>query len=433
MHNKLLDFIKNSPSMFHAIDNLQNRLKKNGFVELKETEAFSIQPGGKYYVTRNQSSIIAFSIAKELTNYHYQLVASHSDSPTFKLKAVHDVADKDYTKFNAEAYGGMISSTWFDRPLSIAGRILVCEDNSISSKLVNIDRDLVIIPNVAIHFNRDVNKGFAINNQVDMLPLFSTGNKAGKLLESLAASVNVKAEAIIAHDLYLYTRTPGAIFGADEEFIGSPKLDDLECGFTSFEAFINASPKAGINVFCCFDNEEVGSTSKQGANGTLLADVLKRINNALGKTEDEYYQAIAKSFMVSADNAHAVHPNHPEYCDKDNRAYMNAGPVVKFSANQKYTTDGISASVFKEICKAAGVPTQNFVNRSDLAGGSTLGNLANTQVSMNTVDIGLAQLAMHSAYETAGSLDVELMVKALQKFYNTDIDIIDATNIKITY
>lgn len=433
MHNQLLKFIQNSPSMFHAIDNLQNKLTTAGFVELKETVPFSIKEGGKYFIVRNESSIIAFTVAEKLSNYHFQLIASHSDSPTFKLKAIFDVADKDYTKFNVEAYGGMISSTWFDRPLSIAGRVLVRNEKGISAKLVNLNKDLLIIPNVAIHFNRNVNKGFDINNQVDMLPLFATGNKAGKLMENIAVSINEKAENIIAHDLYLYTRTQGAIFGADEEFIGSPKLDDLECVFTSFEAFINVVPKAGINVACCFDNEEVGSTSKQGANGTFLADVLQRINNALGKNTDEYYQAIAKSFMISADNAHAVHPNHPEFCDKENRCFMNAGPVVKFSANQKYTTDGISASVFKTICQAANIPTQNFVNRGDLAGGSTLGNLANTQVSMNTVDIGLAQLAMHSAYETAGTKDVELMIKALQKFYNADIDIIDATNIKIAY
>lgn len=433
MHNQLLEFIQNSPSMFHAITNLQSTLEQNGFTELKETEAFNIVPGGKYYVTRNQSSIIAFVLAKELANYHYQLVASHSDSPTFKLKAVYDSADKDYTKFNVEAYGGMISSTWFDRPLSIAGRVLVREENGIVSKLVNLDRDLLIIPNVAIHFNRDVNKGFVINNQVDMLPLFASGNKPGKLMEMVAANANSNLENVIAHDLYLYTRTKGTTLGAEDEFICSPKLDDLECAFTSFAAFTQAIPQAGINVACCFDNEEVGSTSKQGANGTFLADILKRINTALGKTEDEYYKAIAKSFMISADNAHAVHPNHPEYCDKENRCYMNSGPVVKFSANQKYTTDGISAAIFKEICKGANVPVQNFVNRSDLAGGSTLGNLANTQVSMNTVDIGLAQLAMHSAYETAGKNDVNLMIAALQKFYSADINIIDLTNIKITY
>lgn len=423
MHTQLLEFIKNSPSMFHATSNLQNRLKEFGFIELQETAPFKIEKGGKYYVVRNQSSIIAFSIAKDLTNYHYQLVASHSDSPTFKLKAAFDIADKDYTKFNIEAYGGMICSTWFDRPLSIAGRVLIKNEQGICTKLVNIDKDLVIIPNVAIHFNREINKGFAINNQVDMLPLFATGNQAGKLLEIIASTIDEKSESIIAHDLYLYNRTSGNVLGVNNEFIAAPKLDDLECVFTSFESFAKTNPKAGINLACCFDNEEVGSISKQGANGTFLADVLKRINLSLGKSEDEYYQAIAKSFMVSADNAHAVHPNHPEYCDKENRCFMNAGPVIKFSANQKYTTDAVSASIFKEICKIAKVPTQSFINRSDLAGGSTLGNIANTQVSMNTVDIGLAQLAMHSAFETAGAHDVELLIRALTTFYSSDIDI----------
>jgi len=431
MHTQLLEFIKNSPSMFHAVHNLQNRLNKFGFTELKESASFNINKGGKYYVVRNQSSIIAFTVAENLTNYHYQIVASHSDSPTFKLKAVFDIAEKDYTKFNVEAYGGMICSTWFDRPLSIAGRVLVKTEKGISAKLVDMDKDLVIIPNVAIHFNREVNKGFAINNQVDMLPLFATSNKAGKLMEMLAETIGEKSENIIAHDLYLYTRTPGTVFGAENEFIAAPKLDDLECAFTSFEALVKTEPKAGINVACCFDNEEVGSVSKQGANGTFLADVLKRINLALGKAEDEYYQAVAKSFMVSADNAHAVHPNHPEYCDKDNRCFMNCGPVIKFSANQKYTTDAVSASVFREICRIAKVPTQNFVNRSDLAGGSTLGNIANTQVSINTVDIGLAQLAMHSAYETAGASDVELLTKALSTFYSADIDIKTTGEIQI--
>ena len=433
MHTKLLEFIKNSPSMFHAVNNFQSKLESLGFAELEESKPFRLIHGGKYFVTRNQSSIIAFTIAENLSNYHYQIVASHSDSPTFKLKAAFDAADNDYTKLNVEAYGGMICSTWFDRPLSIAGRLLVNDNGHIHSKLVNLDRDLLIIPNLAIHFNREVNKGVAINNQVDMLPLFATGNKVNRLMELLATSVGEKDYDVIAHDLYLYARTPAAIFGAENEFIASPKLDDLECAFTSFEAFTQAEPKFGINLFCCFDNEEVGSTSKQGANGTFLADILKRINSALGKTEEEFYQALAKSFMISADNAHALHPNHPESYDKENRCFMNGGPVVKFSANQKYTTDAVSAAIFKAIAKDAGVPTQNFANRSDMAGGSTLGNLANTQVSMNTVDIGLAQLAMHSAYETAGAKDVEFMVQALKKFYASNINILSNTEFNITY
>ena len=419
---QLFKFIENSPSCFHAIKTITEELKNEGFVEIKEKDTWQIEQGKKYYVTRNLSSVIAFKIPQnDFKSFH--IVASHSDSPTFKIKANAEIeVNNKYVKLNTEKYGGMICSTWFDRPLSIAGRILVKENNAVKTHLVNIDKDLVIIPNLAIHMNREVNDGYKYNAQIDMLPLYGDNSSKGSLMKTIAKEVNVEEESILGTDLFLYNRMNGTKIGSNEEYISSPRLDDLECAFTSLSAFLSENTSNSASVYCVFDNEEVGSGTKQGADSTFLYDVLRRINISLGKTEEDYYRLISSSFMVSADNAHALHPNYTDKSDLTNKVYMNDGIVIKYNANQKYTTDAVSASIFKTICDSVDVPYQTFTNRSDILGGSTLGNISNAHVSLNTIDIGLAQLAMHSTYETAGAKDVTYMIDAIKAFYNTSIE-----------
>nr|WP_295596959.1 M18 family aminopeptidase [uncultured Terrisporobacter sp.] len=419
---QLFKFIENSPSCFHAIKTITEELKNEGFVEIKEKDTWQIEKGKKYYVTRNLSSVIAFKIPQnDFKSFH--IVASHSDSPTFKIKENAEIeVNNKYVKLNTEKYGGMICSTWFDRPLSIAGRILVKENNAVKTHLVNIDKDLVIIPNLAIHMNREVNDGYTYNAQIDMLPLYGDNSSKGSLMKTIAKEVNVEEESILGTDLFLYNRMNGTKIGSNEEYISSPRLDDLECAFTSLSAFLSENTSNSASVYCVFDNEEVGSGTKQGADSTFLYDLLRRINISLGKTEEDYYRLISSSFMVSADNAHALHPNYTDKSDLTNKVYMNDGIVIKYNANQKYTTDAVSASIFKTICDSVDVPYQTFTNRSDILGGSTLGNISNAHVSLNTIDIGLAQLAMHSTYETAGAKDVTYMIDAIKAFYNTSIE-----------
>ncbi len=431
--NELLQFIDSSHSMFHSIETIIKYLEEEGFTYLNEGQAWNLEKGGKYYTTRNHSSIIAFKIGNELNDYHFQLSASHSDSPTYKVKSVPELfGPNEYLRLDVEAYGGMIDSSWFDRPLSVAGRVLVQNGTSVESKLLYIDKDILMIPNVAIHFNREVNNGYKYNRQIDLCPLFSCGElKAGAFDQMIADELNVNVDQILGKDLFLVNRQKGTVWGYKNEFISSPKLDDLQCAFVSLKAFLASNNEQHINVYCCFDNEEVGSNTKQGAMSTLLQDVLKRINIGLHKTDEDYYQAIAKSMMVSCDNAHAVHPNHVEKTDAVNCTYMNKGIVIKESANQKYTTDAFSCAAFTRICQLSNVPYQNFANRSDSAGGSTLGNLSNTQVSMHCVDIGLPQLAMHSSFETAGVKDTGYAIEALSKFYCSNVSILEAEKINI--
>lgn len=431
---ELMSFIKKSPTAFHAVDNIKQLLIDNDYEELLEGKIWKIEAGKRYFVSRNNSSIIALNLGTELNQYSFNVAASHSDSPTFKIKENAEIEIKGkYTQLNTEGYGGMICSTWFDRPLSIAGRILIRDGNSYITKLINIDRDLVLIPNVAIHMNRTVNDGYSYNKQVDMLPLFGgSDSKTGDLKKLVAQEMDVNLDDIYGTDLYLYNRMEPSIWGANEEFISSPQLDDLQCAYTSLQGFLKGANSKSINVFACFDNEEVGSGTKQGADSTFLYDVLKRVNNALGKTEEDFCRALASSFMLSADNAHAVHPNHPEKTDINNCVYLNEGVVVKSHAGQKYTSDALSIAVFKGLCESAKVPVQFFANRSDTLGGSTLGNIAMAQVSMNSVDIGLPQLAMHSSYETAGIKDTYYMIKVMEEFFNSHIEETSAHELKVT-
>ncbi len=430
---ELLEFIQASPSMFHSIHTIKSYLEKENYTYLPEGKPWKLEKGGKYYSTRNNSSIIAFQIGNELSDYHFQMSAAHSDSPTYKIKSAAELLGPgEYLKLNVEAYGGMIDSTWFDRPLSVAGRVLVKEDGAIKNKLLYIDKDVLLIPNLAIHMNRAVNDGYVFNRSVDLCPLFSAGAmRPGEFDQMIARELGVQKEDILGKDLFLVNRQSPAIWGYENEFISSPKLDDLQCAFVSLKGFLASSNPKAINVYCCFDNEEVGSNTKQGAMSTFLQDTLRRINFNLGYDEDEYHQAIARSFLVSCDNAHAVHPNKSEETDRINCAYMNHGLVIKEAANQKYTTDAFSRSIFVSICKKAGVPVQLFANRSDKVGGSTLGNLSNTQVSLNAVDIGLPQLAMHSSYETAGSKDTAYAYEALKMFFDSNIQIDESEQVII--
>lgn len=419
----LIEFIKKSPSVFHAADALKTELKSEGFEELAEGKKWNIQKGSKYFVTRNHSSIIAFKVGEYLDDYSFNIVASHCDSPSFKIKDNYKIeASKKYVQLNTEKYGGMIYSTWLDRPLSVAGRIIAKNGENFETVLVNIDKNLVLIPNVAIHMNKEINSGMKYNEQVDLLPLYGIcAEGKDSFMDLVSSYAGVQKDNIISTDLFLYNRTEPTVWGENDEFMSSPKLDNLQCAYATLQGFLRGSNTKSVNVYCCFDNEEVGSGTKQGAASTFLEDVLKRINDNLGKSSEEYLCALASSFLISADNAHAVHPNHPELSDPTNRVYMNEGIVIKHNANQKYTTDAVSSALFKEFCKRADVPYQNYTNRSDVAGGSTLGNIASSKVSINMVDIGLAQLSMHSSYETAGIKDTLYLIKASEEFFNSHI------------
>ena len=418
---ELMDFIKESPTAFHVVKNFSTMLEKAGFIKLNERNKWKIEQGGKYYVTRNDSSIIAFQVPDNMDFYNFQIAAAHSDSPAFKIKENPEmVEDNNYVTLNVEKYGGMLMAPWFDRPLSVAGRVIIRENSGLKPVLVNVDRDLCVIPNLAIHMNRDVNNGIKYNPQKDMIPLFGEIASKDKFDQIIANEAGVAIEDIISTDLFLYNRECGTIWGADNEFMSAPRLDDVMCAFSCIKALTdNKGNNKSVNVCAIFDNEEVGSTTKQGADSSFLYDVLSRISMCMGKDSEDFIRVCASSFMLSADNAHAVHPNYKEKADPTNRPYMNKGIVIKYNANQKYTTDAISAAIFKEICRKAKVEVQSYVNRSDIPGGSTLGNISNSHISLNTVDIGLAQLAMHSPYETAGVKDTENMIKAVKTFYET--------------
>ena len=409
---QLFEFIKKSPTAYHAVATVKERLDGAGYTELYEGDAWELCDGEKYYVVRNGSSIIAFR-AKN-TAAGFMICASHSDSPAFRVKATAETVGA-YTRLEVEKYGGMIYYSWLDRPLSVAGRVLVKTEDGIEARLVNIDRNLLTIPSLAIHLNRGVNDGVKLNPAQDLLPLYSCSKERGGLIGSVADILGVKAEDILSHDLFLYNRDEGTLFGKDNELILCPRLDDLECVFTSLEAFVGAADSDSVPVLAVFDNEEVGSETKQGAASTFLYDVLSRIAGP------SYTAMLDNSFMVSADNAHAIHPAHPEMSDADHAPRLNGGIVIKYNASQRYATDGLSDSVFRTVCERAGVKVQTYCNRADLPGGSTLGSISNTKVSIPTVDIGLPQLAMHSANETAGANDVSDMIKALAEFYSTSI------------
>ncbi len=414
--NKLLTFLKEAPTAFQAADTLAAELSAAGGQELFEKEHWKIEKEKLYYVRRNGSALIAFYVPKDAKAY--RVYAAHGDSPSYKVKENPQISvEGKYVKLNVETYGGMIDYTWLDRPLSVAGRVFTIENGLPVSHSFAAKRDLLLIPSVAIHLTRDSSDSRTFNPQVDMLPLFGNASKNDRFMEIIAEEAGVEKDAIIAHDLFLYNREEPRVWGADSEFFSGPHIDDLECALGGFLGFMAGNKKENISVFALFDNEEVGSASRQGAASTFLSDLLTRISEGLQETKEDYFCRIADSFLISADNGHALHPNHPEKADPTNRPTVNGGVLLKFSANQRYTTDGLTAALFKKICQDAGVPFQLFFNRSDMRGGSTLGNLSILQVPMATADIGLAQLAMHSSYETAGVKDFEYLCKFAETFF----------------
>lgn len=414
---ELIQFIEKSPTCFQAVATMKEILEQEGYSELREKDKWNIEKGGRYFVTRNDSSLIAFTVPKEGLK-GFRIMASHSDSPTFKIKDNPEMAvENKYVKLNVERYGGMLCAPWFDRPLSVAGRVVVKENDTFVTKLVDVDRDLLMIPNLAIHMSRQANEGYQYSAQKDMLPLYGEIAAKDTFMETIAQAAGVKAEDILGHDLFLYNRQKGCIWGAQEEFLSIGRLDDLQCAFASLKGFLGGEKKEYAAVHCVLDNEEVGSSTKQGAASTFLYDVLVRMVRGLGMDYEDYLRALADSFMISADNGHALHPNHAEKSDPVNRPVLNQGIVIKYSGNQKYCTDAVSAAMFKDLCSQAEVPYQTFTNNSDIPGGSTLGNISNTKVALNSVDIGLPQLAMHSPYETVGVKDTYYLIEAAKKLF----------------
>lgn len=413
---ELFDFVAGSPTAFHTVQSVSEMLRAAGYTRLLENEPWKLQAGGKYFCTRNGSSVIAFSYPKDDFKT-FSIVAPHGDSPTFKIKESPEMRGEGYTRLNTEVYGGMNIGLWLDRPLSVAGRVFVRDGNAVRQRLVHLKRDLFVIPSLAIHMNPEVNKGVKLNTQTETLPLF--GGADADFLCLIAAEAGAEKENIISYDLYLYNRQKGILYGEKEEFIACPKLDDLQCAFSAVKAFTASDNGENCRILSIFDNEEIGSMTKQGADSTFLSDVIERICLSAGKTKEQQFAAVAAGFIVSADNGHAVHPGYPGLSDPTNKPALGKGVVVK--NNTRYATDSASAAVFRKICEDAGVPYQSYYKRSDTPGGSTLGNIVGSHVSMNTVDIGLAQLAMHSPYETGGAQDTLYMMKAMTRFYQTCI------------
>lgn len=412
---KLKAFLDASVSVYHAAAYLADTLQNAGYTRLSEGAQWNLTAGGKYYLTRGGTAVLAFRVP-ETTPKGFLMTASHSDSPTFKVKENAELTGK-YTRLATEKYGGMLMAPWLDRPLSVAGRVMVETEEGVSSRLVNIDRDLLMIPNVAIHMNRQANDGYKWNPAVDTLPLLGGAGAAGKFHDLLEDAAGGK---ILGQDLFLYVRQKAAVWGMDAEYISSAAIDDLECAWGCTQGFLQAEDGNSIPVLCVFDSEEVGSSSVQGAASKLLESTLGRICDSLGLNEQVM---LSNSFMISADNAHAVHPNHPEYADANHAPVVNGGIVLKFNANLRYSTDGVAAAIFRKVCQKADVRVQSYCNRADVPGGSTLGNISLSHVSVPTADIGLPQLAMHSCYETAGVQDAIDLEKAISVYYAGSLEV----------
>ena len=422
INRELLSFIASSPTAWHAVENLSRELREAGYTELYEERDWHLEPGGRYFVRRNGSSVIAFRVPHGSAP-GFMLMTAHADSPTFKVKELGTVdAAGVYTQLNVERYGGMMIAPWLDRPLSVAGRVVVREGEKLVSRLVNIERDLLLIPNLAVHLDRSANEGKVYDPKVDLMPLIGMEGGSDAFPRLIAEAAGTQPEQIVSAELMLYPRTPGTIWGAEGEFLSAPRLDDLQCVFAAERGFLGAQDGRSIPVLCIFDNEEVGNGTKQGADSTFLEDTLQRLCESLGLSLSDYRRMLSQSLMVSADNAHAIHPNRPEYADKIDRPVINGGVVVKYNAKQRYTTDALSAALFMEICRRAGVPTQRYSNRPDIAGGWTLGHISLTHVSLKSVDVGLAQLAMHSSYETAGTKDTDYLRRAAERFFACSLE-----------
>ena len=417
---KLFRFLDESPTCYHAAANAKAALAAAGAVELRESEQWKLEKETLYVVERGDSALVAFRVP-EGPFHGFLMAAAHSDSPTFKVRETAEAASAGNTlRLSVEPYGGGVWRGWLDRPLSVAGRVVIRQGDRLVSRLVNIDRDLLVIPGVAIHMDRSVNKGAELNPAVDLLPLLGCGKEPGTFRKLIAEAAGVREEHLLSTELFLYPRTKAVQTGLNGEFIVSPRLDDLQCVFGCLEGFLAAKPGGSLPVLAVFNNEEVGSNTRQGADSTFLTDVLERIAHGCGLDSEGWKAAVANSFMVSADNAHAIHPAHPEYADKGEFPVLGGGIVIKYNANQRYTTAAVSGAVFQAICQEAGVPVQRYSNRADLPGGSTLGNISTAHLSVPTVDIGLPQLAMHSVCETAVAADTDYLVKAMTAYFSRD-------------
>lgn len=422
----LINYIYDSPTAFHAAKNSISILKKNGFIELSEGDSWNLEKGGRYFVTKNQSALVAFIVGEgEIEKDGFRIIAAHNDSPGFRIKPNPEIkSEGEYIKLNTEVYGGPIINTWLDRPLSFAGRVVVRGKNPFSPeiKFINVKRPLMLIPNLAIHLNRSMNEGVELNRQKHTLPLVSTasGNfeNFGCIKEIICSELSVEESEILDFDLFLYEFEKGSVIGADNEFISSGRLDDLSMVYSGITAISNSKVSDATNLMVCFDNEEVGSTTKQGADSPMLFSVMDRISSCLRKKKEDFYRAISKSFIISSDLGHALHPNYQEKCDPVNRPIINKGPIIKISASQSYTSDSVSSSVYSEICRRAGVPVQIFVNRSDERGGSTIGPISSSHININSVDMGIAVLSMHSVRELGGVDDCMYTLKSFNQFYN---------------
>ncbi|SHI04010.1 aspartyl aminopeptidase [Clostridium collagenovorans DSM 3089] len=423
---ELVDFLYDSPTAFHAVKNAKDVLNEAGFQELKECDKWELEKGGKYYVSKNSSALTAFIVGTgEIEEQGFKIVGAHTDSPGFRVKPNPEmIVEGNYVRLNTESYGGPILNTWMDRPLAIAGRVMLKSEDIFNpvTRLVNINKPILIIPNIAIHMQRDLNKGMELNKQKDMLPLLGLVNdeleKGNYLIKAIAKELRVEASEIIDFDLFLYEYEKGLIMGLNKEFISASRLDDLQMVHAGIGALKKAKASKATSVMVCFDNEEIGSSTKQGADSQMLSNVLERIVLSLGKGRDEFLRSLAKSFMISADNAHAVHPSAPEKHDPTNRPMINKGTVIKVNADQSYTTDSHSDAIFERLCEKAEVPVQKFVNRSDVRGGSTIGPISSTHLDIASVDIGNPTFAMHSIRELAGVKDHMDVYKIFLELFN---------------
>lgn len=415
-----LEFLKDSKTAFHAAKKTKEILLENGFIELNETDDYKLEKGKNYFLTRNNSSVIAFQIPSNIDNLGFNITAAHLDSPTFKLKPNFELDFMRYQKLNTEVYGGPIFYSWMDRPLDIAGRVLVMEGNKIETKLIEFNKAMTMIPSLSIHYNREANSGFKFNPQEDMLPILADNDiEFGDLLDKIANKLNVAKEDILSYDLYLALLDRGTYAGINNEFIMAPQIDNLECSYVALNSMINSKPANGtINVMALFDNEEIGSRTRQGADSNLLDSTLKRIADEFNLSESEYSKALASSFFISMDNAQGFHPNYASKYDQTNRCFMNDGVVIKAAARGSYTSDGYSIAIFKLMCENSDAKYQFMTNRSDIPGGGTLGAINLSHLSIPSVDIGFAQIAMHSSMETAGALDIVEMEKVIKYFYS---------------
>ncbi len=423
---RLLDFLDASPVNFLAVQNIATELEKAGYRKLDPREPIgNVKAGDRLYVTKNDSSVYAFHIGrKPMAEAGFRMICAHCDSPTFRIKPNAEMlCEGGIVKLNTEVYGGPIMSTWFDRPLTIAGRVIVRGSDALNptTLLLHVKRPLLQISNLAIHFNRQVNDGVKLSKQKDMLPILGIINdeleKGNLLMNIICGELSIKPEEVLDFDLYLADATPACTFGVHDEFLSSGRLDDLSMCFAGLEAMIDTDTADATKVLAIFDNEETGSQTKQGAGSPFLAMMLQRIAQAQSGSAEAWYQAIERAFMISADNAHAWHPNYSEKYDPTNHPVLGGGPVIKFNAAQKYASDAVSAAVFSEICRGAGVPCQRFVNHSDVAGGSTLGNILASSIPLRGVDMGNAILAMHSCRETGSVADHLYTVKAFTQFF----------------